>query len=162
VSKPRSSPSQPTRRPIGQALVEFALLLPILLTLLGAAIDLARVYSAWTTLEAATRDASEQVATDTTITTSGAATTRAQTIVCGQMAGVNGYVAGGGSCTTPSVTVTWSSSTASPGSTQNPKVTTTVVTSFPFRTFFPYPLFTQGGAWTLSSTQTYAILQGRS
>jgi Flp pilus assembly protein TadG len=161
VSKSRSSSSQPDNRPVGQALVEFALLLPILLTLLGAAIDISRVYAAWTTLEAATRDASEQVATDTTITTSGAATTRAQAIVCGQMVGVNGYVAAGSSCSTPNVSVTWSSSTASPGTNLNPKVTTTVVTTFPFRTFFPYPLFTQGGAWTLSSTQTYTILQGR-
>ena len=27
--------------------------------------------------------------------------------------------------------------------------------------FFGYPLFTQNGAWTLSSNQTYSIIQGR-
>ena len=161
MSKPSPRIPHSSRSAVGQSLVEFALLLPILLTLLGAAVDVARVYAAWTTLEAATRDASEQVATDTTITTSGAATTRAQQIVCGQMAGINGFVGSGGSCTTPSVNVTWASSTVAPGTTANPKVTTTVVTSFPFRTFFPYPLFTQSGAWNLSATQTFSILQGR-
>jgi Flp pilus assembly protein TadG len=156
--------SQVSRRKVrarGQALVEFALILPILLTMFGAAIDLARVYGAWITLEAATRDASEQVATDTTITSSSAATTRAQQIVCSEMSGVAGYVVSGSSCSTPTVSVTWSSSTAAPGTTLNPKVTTVVVTTFPFRTVFPYPLFTQGGAWTLGSTQSYSILQGR-
>lgn len=158
------SPPNPSRRAhLGQSLVEFALILPILLTMFGAAVDVARVYGAWVTLEAATRDAAEQVATDTTITTSTAATTKAQAIVCSEMTGVAGYVAGGSSCTTPSITVTWSKSISVPGaSAKNPVVTTSVTSSFPFRTLFGYPLFTQGGAWNLGSTQSYSISQGRS
>jgi Flp pilus assembly protein TadG len=158
-----TSRSASRRTRLGQSLVEFALILPILLTMFGAAVDVARVYGAWVTLEAATRDAAEQVATDTTITTSTAATTRAKTIVCSEMTGVAGYVAGGSSCTTPGVTVTWSKSTTAAGATtKNPIVTTSVTATFPFRTLFGYPLFTQGGAWNLGSTQSYSISQGRS
>ena len=156
--------SRPTARRThrGQSLVEFALILPILMTMFGAAVDVARVYQAWVTLEGATRDAAEQVATDVTITTSTAATTRAQQIVCAEMSGITGYVVGGGSCTTPSVTVAWSKSTSAAGATiKNPIVTTSVTSSFPFRTLFGYPLFTQNGAWNLGSTQAYAISQGR-
>ena len=40
-------------------------------------------------------------------------------------------------------------------------VTVTVRATLPFRTFFGYPLFTQNGAWTLSSTQSFSILQHR-
>ena len=148
----------------GQSLVEFALILPILLTLTGAAIDASRVYAGWVTLDAATRDAAEQVATDTTVTTQSAATSAARTIVCSQLANTAGFVAPPGNptnCSSPSLTVTWTSSTASPGTTKNPVVTVTVASSLPFRTLFAYPLFTQNGAWTLGSNQTYAILQGR-
>src|SRR5436190_2708967 len=48
------------KRRRGQSLVEFALILPILLTLTGAAIDVARVYGGWVALEGASRDAAEQ------------------------------------------------------------------------------------------------------
>ena len=153
-----------TARRRGQSLVEFALILPILLTLTGAAVDVARVYGAWVTLEAATRDAAEQVATDVTVTTSAAATTRARTILCGQLVSAPGFVAPPGNpsnCTSPSLTVTWTKSTTGQGSTQFPMVTVTVVSALPFRTLFAYPLFTQNGAWNLGSTQTYSILQGR-
>lgn len=148
----------------GQSLVEFALILPILLTLLGAAVDVSRVYGAWIALEGATRDAAEQVATDTAVTTQAGAATRAQAIVCAQMSSVPGFVAPAGNpalCTTPSLTVTWTSSTASPGTARNPLVTVSVVSALPFRTAFAYPLLTQNGAWTVRSTHTYLILQGR-
>jgi len=153
-----------TARRRGQSLVEFALILPILLTLTGAAIDLARVYSGWVTLEAATRDAAEQVATDATVTTSSAATTRARTILCAQLVNTPGFAAPPGNptnCTSPSLTVTWSKSTTGQGTAQNPVVTVTVVSSLPFATLFAYPLMTQNGAWNLGSAQTYSILQGR-
>jgi Flp pilus assembly protein TadG len=148
----------------GQSLVEFALILPIVLTLTGAAIDVARVYGAWVTLEGATRDAAEQVATDTSVTSASAAATRARAIVCGQLVNTPGFEAPPGNptaCTSPALTVTWSSSTLAPGSTKNPVVTVGVSASLPFRTLFGYPLFTQNGAWTLSSNQRYWILQGR-
>ena len=161
----RRHPSEHTqRRSLGQSLVEFALILPIMLTLTGAAIDLSRVFGVWVTLEAATRDAAEQVATDVTVTSQSQATTRGKAILCSQLAGTAGFAAPAGaptSCTSPAATVTWVSSVLAPGTARNPVVTVTVISSLDFRTVFPYPLFTQGGAWTLSSTQKYEILQGR-
>lgn len=148
----------------GQSLVEFALILPIFLTLVGAAVDIARVYGGWVALDGATRDAAEQVATDTTITSQSAAAAKAQTIVCAQLVNSPGFAAPAGNptaCTSPSLTVTWASTTASPGSTKYPLVTVTVASSLPFRTFFGYPVFTQNGAWNLGSNQSYSILQGR-
>jgi Flp pilus assembly protein TadG len=153
-----------TSRKRGQSLVEFALILPILLTMVGAAIDVARLYQGWVTLESATRDAAEQVATDVTVTSASAAATRARAIVCLELANTPGFAAPAGNpsaCTSPSLTVAWTTSTAAPGSAKNPVVTVAVSTSLPFRTLFGYPLFTQNGAWTLSSNQTYSILQGR-
>jgi Flp pilus assembly protein TadG len=49
-------------RAFGQSLVEFALVLPVMLALVGAAIDVARLYSTWINLEAATRDAAQAIA----------------------------------------------------------------------------------------------------
>jgi Flp pilus assembly protein TadG len=162
---PLASRARRPDRSLGQSLVEFALILPILLTLTGAAIDLSRVYGAWVALEGATRDAAEQVATDTTITTLSAAQARARTIVCSQLVNTPGFAAPPGnptSCTSPTLTVTWASnSTVSPGTTRNPQVTVTVASALPFRTLFAYPLFTQNGAWNLGSNQSYSILQGR-
>jgi Flp pilus assembly protein TadG len=154
----------------GQSLVEFALILPIMLTLFGACIDIARVYGAWVTVEAAARDAAEQVASDAAITTNSAATTRAKQIVCTETSGLAGFVAPVGNptaCTAPTVVVACAPvscvpSTTAPGATSvNPIATVTVTVTFPFRTIFGYPLFTQAGAWTLSSNQSYAIAQGR-
>jgi Flp pilus assembly protein TadG len=153
------------RRSLGQSLVEFALILPILLTLTGAAIDISRVYGAWVALEGATRDAAEQVATDATITTLIAAQTKAKAIVCTQLANTPGFASPPGnptSCTSPTVMATWSfNNTVAPGTARNPQVTVTVATTLPFRTFFGYPLFTQNGAWNVGSNQSYSILQGR-
>jgi Flp pilus assembly protein TadG len=160
----RKTSTRGQRRSLGQSLVEFALILPIMLTLTGAAIDLSRVFGVWVTLESATRDAAEQVATDVTVTSQSLATTRGKAILCSQLAGTVGFSAPAGApsaCTSPSATVTWASSTAAPGTTRNPIVTVTVTSSLGFQTLFPYPLFTQGGAWMLSSTQQYQILQGR-
>jgi Flp pilus assembly protein TadG len=148
----------------GQSLVEFALILPILLTLTGAAIDVARVYAGWVTLESATRDAAEQVATDTTVTAQSAATAKAKTIVCSELVNTAGFTAPPGNptnCSSPTLAVTWASTTGSPGSVKYPLVTVTVATTLPFRTLFAYPLFTQNGAWVLGSNQSYSILQGR-
>jgi Flp pilus assembly protein TadG len=153
---------RPTLR--GQSLVEFALLLPILLTLLGAAVDVARLYQGWITLEGATRDAAEYAASFST--TSSGASSEAQRIVCTQAATLPGFAAPPGNptaCTSPAVTVTsFSRSTTAQGASATyPIATVTVTSTLPFRTLFGYPLFTQNGAWTLTSTQSYAIIQGR-
>ena len=73
-----------TSRKRGQSLVEFALILPILLTMVGAAIDIARLYQGWITLEGAARDAAEYAATFDTSST--AATADAKRIICTQAA----------------------------------------------------------------------------
>ncbi len=145
-------------RRLGQSLVEFGLILPVLLTLVGVAVDMARVYGARITLEAATRDAAEQVA-------SGGAST-AQYIVCTETVNLPGFVApvgNPGACTSPTVTVTYSTSTSASvgGSTAYPVGTATVTATLPFHMLFPYPLFTQGGNWNLSSTQSYSVVQNR-
>jgi Flp pilus assembly protein TadG len=138
----------------GQSIVEFAIILPILLTLFGAAIDIARVYQAWNVLESTTRDAAEYAATNDV--TSAAAAADANRIVCTG----NGNPVG---CTSPTVTISSFalSTTAAGASTKYPIATVTVSTSLPFRTFFAYPVFTQEGAWMLSSSQTFSIVQGR-
>ena len=159
MSRPRRSP-----RSLGQSLVEFALILPILLTMVGAAVDIARLYQGWITLEGATRDAAEYAATKDT--TSTGALTSAKSIICAQTATLPGFAAPPGnptSCSSPAVSVSSFSlsTTATGASAANPIATVTVTATLPFRTFFGYPLFTQNGAWTLSSTQTYSIIQGR-
>src|SRR3954468_8482009 len=95
-----------SRRTAGQSLVEFAVLLPVMLTLFGAAVDVARVYQAWITLEASTRDAAEYVATyDTTAT---GALSDATTRICTQMVNIPGRTgsADPAVCTQPAVTAT--------------------------------------------------------
>jgi Flp pilus assembly protein TadG len=159
VSKP-----SPRRFRRGQSLVEFALILPILLTMVGAAIDIARLYQGWITLEGATRDAAEYAATKDT--TSTAALADAKSIICKQTAALPGFAAPAGqptNCTSPAVSVSsfTVSTTATGASTSYPIGSVTVTATLPFRTFFGYPLFTQNGAWTLSSTQTYSIIQNR-
>jgi Flp pilus assembly protein TadG len=138
----------------GQSLVEFALILPIMLTLLGAAVDLSRLYSSWIKLQSATRAAAEYTATNDT--TSSAAQTDAQSVICTQ-------VTGSSSCSSPTVAVSGFSlsTTAAGASTAHPIGSSTVQTSMPFRTLFPYPLFTQNGAWTLAASDSYSVVQGR-
>ncbi len=141
-------------RDFGQSLVEFALILPVMLALLGGSIDFARVFRGWIDLQSATRSASEYVATrDTTLS---AAQTDAQVMVCAQ-------VTGNSSCVSPAVTVSnWSLSTTVTGaSPAHPIGTATVTATMPFRTLFAYPFFTQNGAWTIGASVTYSVVQGR-
>ena len=144
--------------------MEFALILPVLMTLFGAAVDLSRVYAAWITLESATRNAAEYVAS--VDKTSAAATTDATRIVCLETSGVAGFVSPPGNpaaCTAPTVTIVsyTLSTTAAGASTKYPIASVTVQTTLPFRTLFAYPLVTTGGAWTLTSTSSFSIVQGR-
>lgn len=161
----RPTPAGRRNRARGQSLVELALILPVMLTMLGAAVDVARVYGAWIALEGATRDAAEQVAMlEGTSSTYAAASARAKTIVCTKMASFPGAVPGAdpASCTQPVVTLTWSTpQTTGAGSVKNPLGSATVATSFPFRLLFAYPFITQGGAWTIGSNQTYTVVQNR-
>ena len=65
-SLPGSQQSRSRSRHRGQSLVEFSIIMPVLLTVVGIVIDVARVYQAWTNLESATRDAAQFLATSTT------------------------------------------------------------------------------------------------
>lgn len=157
----------------GQSLAEFAVVLPVLAALVGAAVDLSRMYEQRVKLEAATRDAAEYVASDKTVTTIDQARTRAKAVVCTQF----GLAA---TCTSPSVTVTaYSRSTTDPGTAEFPQVSVTVSSSLGFSTLFPWPFIssnwkqpyanggdTSGGpakpvAASLTATKTFTLLQGR-
>ncbi|MCV0402532.1 MAG: pilus assembly protein [Chloroflexi bacterium] len=152
------------RVPRGQALAEFALILPLLVALTGGAMDFARVYQASITLQGATRNAAEYAASKTT--TQSQAQTEARRVVCAEAQTVPGFVAGSGgsvpNCTSPVVTVTAFSlsTTAAGASSTYPLATATVRSQLEFRTVIPWP-WLPGGAWTLSTTQSYSVIQNR-
>lgn len=68
-AKPASR--RPRRGAKGQSLVEFALVAPVMLALMGIAIDGARLYFSYVKLESAARDAAQYVASDPAYSTSG-------------------------------------------------------------------------------------------
>ena len=150
----------------GQALAEFALILPILLALVGAGVDFARGYAAQMTLQTATRNAAEAAAYDITVTTPAQATTRARAVVCTEAQRLPGFVAGPGgdiaTCTQPTVTATWTrdTSSASGANDRYPLVTVSVATSLDFDTTIPWPLL-PNGSWTLGAAESFSIMQGR-
>jgi Flp pilus assembly protein TadG len=124
-----------------------------MIAIFGAGVDFARIYNNWVNLEAATRDAAEYAATKST--TSTAALTEAKRVVCTAFNKA-------ATCTSPTVTITFSSSTTATGaSAKNPLATVAVTSSMPFRTLYPYPFFTNGGVYTLTTTRSYAILQNK-
>jgi Flp pilus assembly protein TadG len=165
-----SHPARPGRRPRrrnGQSLTEFALILPVMLTLFGAAVDFSRLYNTWINLEAATRDAAEYVATCVNGSAlllrcdgAGASTTalaQAKRVVCTEL----GHSA---TCTDPVVSVptyTQDPSFAVGGSANTPVTTVSVRATTTFRTIFPYPLLTNNGQRTLTTERQYKIIQGR-
>jgi Flp pilus assembly protein TadG len=161
----------PGRRPEksrGQSLAEFALILPVFLTIFGATLDFARLYQAWIALQAATRVAAEYVAT--TSTTAVTAQQEARRIICTQTVGVPGFKHGTGAppsnvtqCNQPNVTLTaFSRSSTEPGSSgANPIGAATVNATLPFQMFFNYPLLTNNGTWRLNVTESYRVIQGR-
>ncbi|HVM19769.1 MAG TPA: TadE/TadG family type IV pilus assembly protein [Egibacteraceae bacterium] len=152
------------KRSRGQSLAEFALILPLLITLTGAAMDFARVYQASITLQTATRNAAEFTATRS-VSQSGAQT-EAQRVVCTETQNLPGFTAGSGgsipTCTAPTVTVTsFTVSTTAPGASATyPLATSVVHAELPFRTVIPWP-WLPGGTWDIGTTQTYTVIQGR-
>lgn len=148
----------------GQALAEFALVLPILVMIVGGAIDLARVYQASLTLDSATRNAAESAATVST--DAFAAEAEAKRVLCTETQNLAGFEPGAGgvveTCTTPGVTVAaFTRSNTAPGaSTRYPLAAATIDAQLDFHMLIPWPGLPQGG-WTLRSTQSFSILQGR-
>ena len=147
----------------GQALAEFALILPLLLGIVGAGVDFARAFEGSMTLQTAARNAAEAVAYEST--TPAEAQAKARTVVCTETQRLPGFQAGAGgavaTCTNPLVTVTYNSDPMAPGANERyPLVTVTVKTSLDFRLTVPWP-FLPNGALTLSTTESFSIMQGR-
>jgi hypothetical protein len=142
-----------------------ALILPFLLAFAGGATDLARAYQAWLTIESASRNAAEFVATNSADAT--VALTDARRIVCGESQHIPGFTPGSppypiDNCdapatTLPSFVISTTQTGASPA---NPIVTAHVRVTLFFNTLFPYPFVPHGG-WTLSAEATYAVVKGR-
>jgi Flp pilus assembly protein TadG len=145
-------------RSAGQSLAEFAIVLPILFGLLGATLDLARVYEVRVKLEGATRDAAEFAAMNAT--TQAEALTMARRVVCLQFDQPE-------ACTSPSVSVlSYSRSTSSPGAPTYPFVSVRVQTTTTFTTLYPYGVISAGSSKTpfsatLTTEGSFAVLQGR-
>jgi Flp pilus assembly protein TadG len=143
------------RNGAGQSVVEFALILPILLTLCGAGIDFARVYSAYINVQEAARNAAEYIATDQTILTDAGALTEAQRLVCIEIVGVS-PCHGANSPTVTTATSpdsSWNNSGTAP-------TTVKIVVTEKFQMIFPYPLMDKG-QWPLTADVTFSVIRGR-
>ena len=157
----------------GQSLVEFAIVLPVLFALVGVVIDASRVYLAWSSLESATRDAAQYLATsdkdpysaDYTWPGSDAdakadyilEATTGETFATSP---TNGTLT---DCTAAQVTTVYSTDASwqGGGSAANPLSTAKVMSCFPFQTLFAYPFLTTDGAWVLTSEREMTIIVGR-
>jgi Flp pilus assembly protein TadG len=168
----QTSARKPTRRRArrsgGQSIAEFALLLPVMLAFLGLTIDFARVFQAWITMQAATRDAAEAAAT--TGTSSANALTVAQKTICLQSQNIPGFQRSTAAspadveqCASPTVTVlSYNLSQTAAGASKNyPIGTVTIRSSVPFRPLFAYPFLTQNGNWTIITEATFSVAQNR-
>jgi len=147
----------------GQAIAEFALILPLVLGIVGAGIDFSRAFAASMTLASAARNAAEAAAFEATTLTE--AQTKARAVLCTEAQRLPGFAPGAGddvaTCTNPTVSVTYARDATAPGAnTRYPLVTVTVTTSLDFDLAVPWP-FVPDNTWTLGSTQSFEILQGR-
>jgi Flp pilus assembly protein TadG len=157
----------------GQSLVEFAVVLPVLLAIVGIVIDASRLYGTWTSLESATRDAAQYLArsdTDpfsTEYTWAGVDADTKAAYILDEATGVSfsrsttqGTLP---ECSQPFLTTTYTQSTslAGGGSVANPLSTARVMTCIPFHTIFEYPFLTTNGAWILRSEREITMLVGR-
>jgi Flp pilus assembly protein TadG len=158
---------------LGQSLVEFSIVLPVLLCIVGVVIDFSRVYQSWVNLESATRDAAQYLATSDTDPSSANYTTqgadsdgkaayllRTATGVTFTRSPTQGSLT---NCSQPQVTTTYTANTSSGtgGTPGNPAGIARVIACLPFRTLFSYPFLTNNGAWIVRSDRNYAILVGR-
>jgi len=163
-----------TGRTMGQSVVEFAIVLPVLLAFVGVVIDVSRLYQAWINLESGTRDAAQYIATsggtsDTTDSlyspagaNQAANNSAAVRILNGATGGTFTASSSLGSCSQATVTTQMQYYTSTNGGTTAfPAGRATVTTCLPFRTLFAYPFLTINGAWKLGSTKEFTTLVGR-
>lgn len=165
------------RRFAGQSVVEFALLLPVFLALVGVTIDFARLYQAWTNLESATRDAAQYLATsnvDPLAVTYTVPNATANSTNDGKAKFVLDSETGSsftpsnaatlGACSAATLTtVTGAADTtfSNGGTAAYPVQDARVISCIPFRTLFAYPFLTTNGNWILQSSRTYTLIVGR-
>jgi Flp pilus assembly protein TadG len=165
TEQPRNRTPRKRRIARGQAMAEFALILPILLGVVGGGIDFARAFAGSMTLQTATRNAAEAAAYDRLVTDQASAEARARAVVCTEAQHLPGFVPGAGgnvaTCTSPSVSVTYAVDATAPGAnTRYPLVTVTVDTTLDFDLVAPWPLL-PNGAWPLGTTESFSIMRGR-
>ena len=158
-----NSTARRTRSARGQAIAEFALVLPLVLGIVGAGIDFSRVFAASMTLTSATRNAAEAAAYESGDFAAAQAT--AQAVACIEAQHLPGFTPGGGgdveTCTNPVVSATYSRDATAPGAnTRYPLVSVTVTTEMDFGLAVPWP-FIPNQTWNLGTTQSFQILQGR-
>jgi Flp pilus assembly protein TadG len=161
------------RRQRGQSLVEFSVVLPIMLAIVGIVIDASRAYQAWTVLESATRDAAQYLARSSVdplsadLTTQGVDSDNKAIYLLNEATGVSftrsqtqGTLT---DCTIPQLTTTFSTdpALAGGGSTAYPVSTATVQVCMPFSTTFQYPFLGDGGNFTLRSEREFSLIVGR-
>ena len=107
-TNPTNSTDRRRRSSRGQAMAEFAIILPILLALVGGGIDFARAFEGAMTLQSAARNAAEAAAYSSTSLSQ--AETNARAVMCAETQRLSGFVAGSGgnvaTCTNPVIAVT--------------------------------------------------------
>ena len=136
----------------GQSLVEFALVVPLLLAMVGVTLDFARIYQVWMRLQAVTRDTAEFLATDATFTNDVDAQGEAERRICTAMVGSDTcppYVRPGLVSLNPIAagSDTW---------------TATVPAEYDFQTWFLYPIvrgLTGADYWTIRTRVTYEVIR---
>jgi Flp pilus assembly protein TadG len=157
---PESESKPKRRRGAGQSVVEFAVILPILLTLVGGTLDFARVFYIDLRVQSATRNAAEYIASTPTYTSClSCANWKARYLVCTEVTGRSDC----GTENPPRVSVTYVevSETAPGGTSRSPIATVTVRVEQDFEMFFPYPWMAPAGHWTLVHESTFSVAQNR-
>ena len=149
-----------SRRPrsAGQAVVEFALLLPGLLAVVGMSLDVARVFGSWMELQSVTRDTAEWLASDSAIRTLAEAQTGATLRVCVSLTGTT-TCSSDVALIAPTLSADFAAGTAIP-----PVYRVTVTVRRDVRSIFLWPIIraaTGSDAWRLVSSVTYEVWRGR-
>ncbi len=153
-----STQSPRRRHSAGQSVVEFAIILPILLSLVGGCLDFARIYFTDLRVQSGARAAAEAIAINKDWSSCpSCAAAHAQELVNQEVTG--SPVCTGSNC--PVVTITQLSvNPSAPGATAaHPIATVTVHVSQPFDMLFPYPWMSPPGHWDLTHDVTFSVIQ---
>jgi Flp pilus assembly protein TadG len=145
----------------GQALVELALILPVMLLLFVGAVDLARAHQTLVVLQSATRNGAEYAARYATDATSAA--TDARRVICREAVDLPDAVPGSDPdvCSSPTVSlISFARSATAPGATAtSPLASVTISSTLTFHTLLPYPFIAGDGSQTMTVIETFSVLQ---